>query len=300
LGGGTYTLRVKAIDEVGIPAESLPITLLIEENRPPAPTPTTDPILLTRAADADVVEAASTAEALAVATRAAAAGAEIAAAEERVTESESTVRTLTWTTLGATLFGVLALAYALYILSNRDRRRHATQVLTGTVAAMTEPFRPRRGGRQNNEPRAQLTLVDDGGTPNLPKTIALSRVGVRLGRDPSLVDVPLSDRRISKLHCRINEDMAPGSYRLIDEGSTSGTYLNDNEVDIHGAPLKPGDIIGIGPVQYRYVVVGGTNGQSGEPTEPYRGDGDTDPYIKIAPATAISESGQQTDRQQAA
>lgn len=290
LGGGTYTLRVKALDEVGVPAESLPIQIVIEENRPPAPTPTTNPTLIARAEAAAVVAATSTAEAINAATREANANAQITAAEERVTETEGTVRTLTWTTVGATIFGVIALAYAFYILSNRDRRRQATQVITGTVAAMTEPFRPRRGGSQNNAPRAQLVLLDNGGTPDLPKTIALSRIGVRLGRDPSLVDVPLSDRRISKLHCRINEDLLPGSYRLIDEGSTSGTYLNDDEVDIKGMPLTSGDVIGIGPVQYRFVVLDMSEPTLGTRTEIYRGAGDTEPYLQVAPPTNNDET----------
>jgi hypothetical protein len=284
-GGGSYTLRVKAIDEVGLPAESLPVGLIIEENRPPAPTPTPDPTLVAQATEAIAIAATSTADAVIVATRAAASANEIQQAGERIAETEGTVRTLTWATIGTTIFGLAALGYAFYILSNRDRRRQATQVITGTVAAMTEPFRPRKGGRQNNEPRAQLTLVDDAGTPNLPKTIALSRIGVRLGRDPSLVDVPLGDRRISKLHCRINEDVTPGSYKLIDEGSTSGTYLNDEEVDIQGVQLKPGDVIGIGPVQYRFVVIGAPPPPTGDPTEVYRGDGDTEPFIKITHST---------------
>jgi len=281
LGSGAYSLRVRAIDELGMQAESQPITLLIEENRPPAPLPTADPMMIARATEAEAVATISGAEALIIATRTAIINTRLIAAEEQVSAKESKVRALQWTTLGAILFGILALTYALYILSNRDRRRQATQAISGTVAAMTEPFRPRRG-RQRQEPQAQLTLIDDGGTPNLPKTITLSRVGVRLGRDPSLVDIPLSDRRISKLHCRVNEDIAAGSYRLIDEGSTSGTYLNDHEVDIHGVPLKPGDIIGIGPVQYRYVIVGNVNGARNESANGVHGEGKAKLHNKAA------------------
>ncbi|MCB0162122.1 MAG: FHA domain-containing protein, partial [Caldilineaceae bacterium] len=65
-----------------------------------------------------------------------------------------------------------------------------------------------------------------------------------------MVNVPIQERRISRYHCRINEE--GDQFRLWDEGSTSGTYVNDEEVGHTGRILMHGDIIEIGPVKYRF------------------------------------------------
>lgn len=281
---GTYTVRVRAIDELGMTGESTPQDFTIEVIRPPAPTPTPDETLVAEATRAVEVAAAATQEAVAAATRSAAQASQIQEEQAKTQAATDKVQTLTWTTIAATGFGVIALAYAIYILSSRDRRRQATQIITGTIAAATEPFRPRRGGA-SNEPRAQLTLVNDGGTPSMPAVIPLARAGVRIGRDPSVVNVPLADRRVSKLHCRIIEDGPTGGYRILDEGSTSGTYVNDNEVEMNGQMLQPNDLVGIGPLLYRFEIVGGPVAGNGEPTRRFGGDDNTEPYVRT-PTTA--------------
>lgn len=285
---GTYTVRVRAIDEVGIVGESTPQDVTIEVIRPPAPTPTPDETLVAEATRAVEVAAAATQEAIAVATRSAEQATQLQAEQAKTQAAADKVQTLTWTTIAATGFGVIALAYAIYILSSRDRRRQATQIITGTIAAATEPFRPRRGGA-SNEPRAQLVLVNDGGTPGMPAVIPLARAGVRIGRDPSVVNVPLADRRVSKLHCRIIEDGPTGGYRILDEGSTSGTYVNDNEVEMVGQVLQPNDLVGIGPLLYRFEIVGLQVAGNSEPTRRFSGDDNTEPYVRTPTAANQTE-----------
>jgi hypothetical protein len=275
---GTYTVRVRAYDELGMVGESAPQNFTIEVIRPPAPTPTPDQTLVAEATNAVLLAAKSTEEAIAVLTREAEQREQLQASEAQVAEVQTQVQQMTWATIGSVALAVIAFAYAIYILSSRDRRRQATQVITGTVAAVTEPFRRQRG--VVNESQAKLVLINDGGSAGMPPTIPIPRGGVRIGRDPSVVNVPLADRRISKLHCRIVEDGATGAFRLLDEGSTSGTYVNDQEVNINGHLLQNNDQISIGPLLYRFEMSGSTSGHGDDTTQRPNLDPNTEPYIR--------------------
>ena len=138
---GTYTVRVRAYDELGMVGESAPQNFTIEVIRPPAPTPTPDQTLVAEATNAVLLAAKSTEEAIAVSTREAEQSQAIREREAQVAEVQTQVQQMTWATIGSVALAVIAFAYAIYILSSRDRRRQATQVITGTVAAVTEPFR---------------------------------------------------------------------------------------------------------------------------------------------------------------
>ncbi|MFZ4664434.1 MAG: FHA domain-containing protein, partial [Caldilineaceae bacterium] len=95
-----------------------------------------------------------------------------------------------------------------------------------------------------------------------------------------VVNVPLADRRVSKLHCRIVEDGATGAFRLLDEGSTSGTYVNDQEVNINGHLLQNNDLISIGPLLYRFEMPGSISGNGDDTTQRANFDPNTEPYIR--------------------
>ena len=275
---GTYTVRVRAFDELGMVGESAPQNFTIEVIRPPAPTPTPDQTLVAEATNAVLLAAKSTEEAIAASTREAEQRKQLQVSEAQVAEVQTQVQQMTWATIGSVALAVIAFAYAIYILSSRDRRRQATQVITGTVAAVTEPFRRQRG--VVNESQAKLVLVSDGGSAGMPPTIPIQRGGVRIGRDPSVVNVPLADRRVSKLHCRIVEDGATGAFRLLDEGSTSGTYVNDQEVNINGHLLQNNDLISIGPLLYRFEMPGSISGNGDDTTQRANFDPNTEPYIR--------------------
>lgn len=244
LGNGDYSIRVRAIDELGLIGESQPIPFKVIENRPPPPTDTPDPTVTAVALEA-------TRSAVTATIAAATSTAEMGVVAGKVSEQNQQIETLRWTTIAAAVFGVLGFGYAFYILSNRDRRKRATEIITGTVAAATQPFvRRGRTPAGGSESHVRLRLEDDAGTAGLPQSIPLTRVGVRIGRDPALVNILIPDRRVSKLHCRIIED--PLGYRLVDEGSTSGTYVNDQDVGMQGHLLQHNDLISFGPVAYRY------------------------------------------------
>jgi type VI secretion system FHA domain protein len=77
--------------------------------------------------------------------------------------------------------------------------------------------------------------------------VAIGRI---MGNDVVLPDV---EKRVSSKHARLERNA--GGWRLIDLGSTNGTFLNDRRMDAQApAPLKNGDRISIGLFQLRVVL----------------------------------------------
>ena len=85
----------------------------------------------------------------------------------------------------------------------------------------------------------------------LPAQIALNSAVVRLGRSPVQADITFeSDVTVSRLHANL---MLEGNhYRIFDEGSTSGTWVNERQVPDYGTQLLDGDEIHLGAVHLRY------------------------------------------------
>lgn len=98
--------------------------------------------------------------------------------------------------------------------------------------------------------RAKLTLV---GVLNnkIPNNFVIYNDNSRLGRNPLHVDLVITDQHVSRYHCQIRKDI-DDSFRILDEGSTNGTYLNGLEVNLNGQTLHNGDIINLGPIQYLF------------------------------------------------
>lgn len=292
LGAGNYTVRARVVDELGIESISQPVEFTVRVALPPAPTATPDP-----KATENAIKAVENAK---KATQAAAdkqqAEAVAAAAQAEAQEAQWWQRILTYLSGGTAIFGLAMLGLALYFFFNPRIRKAATQVITGTVAAVTQPFMParRRGAKGGgDQARATLRLIEDGGISDAPQSIPLTRTGISIGRDPNVVNIVLSDRHISKLHCRIVEDANSGGYRLLDEGSTSGTYIDDKEVDINGTVLKHGDLIAIGPVQYQFEMTGQAprrprNDDPDTQSNIYDQDDSTEPYLR-APGKSKTE-----------
>lgn len=72
---------------------------------------------------------------------------------------------------------------------------------------------------------------------------------VNLGRDPTS-EIIIQDAKVSRTHAQI--ELGEGVCRLVDLGSSNGTYLNGQRVD--SADLSPGDIIRMGGSILRYEI----------------------------------------------
>ncbi len=106
------------------------------------------------------------------------------------------------------------------------------------------PYRPAARGRV-----AYLEVLA-AETP-IASPIAISQEETRLGRSPNLSDIALTqDLTVSRLHATITWDGQ--IYRLYDEESTSGTWVNDQRVPDYGTQLVDGDEIYLGKVHLRF------------------------------------------------
>ncbi len=100
-------------------------------------------------------------------------------------------------------------------------------------------------------PRVLARLVVLDAISKMPPEMPLIGVQVRLGRSPQQADIAFeNDITVSRLHATM---MLEGThYRIFDEGSTSGTWVNEKQVPEYGTQLANGDEINLGAVHLRF------------------------------------------------
>ena len=85
-----------------------------------------------------------------------------------------------------------------------------------------------------------------------PKRFPLREESISLGREPSN-DIQVDDNGVSRVHLRLIRQRN-GGYQVLDMGSTNGTFIGDDRIDM--LELKPGDILKIGDkitLKYEYI-----------------------------------------------
>jgi hypothetical protein len=85
-----------------------------------------------------------------------------------------------------------------------------------------------------------------------PKRFPLREESISLGREPSN-DIQIDDNGVSRVHLRLIRQRN-GGYQVLDMGSTNGTFIGDDRIDM--LELKPGDILKIGDkitLKYEYI-----------------------------------------------
>lgn len=116
-------------------------------------------------------------------------------------------------------------------------------------AARSIPWRAKRPSPVTGAQRigkAYLEFVEGG-----EGCIEILEPIVRLGRDGSVAQAVFADRSVSRLHARLAE-VGDCVFHLVDEGSTSGTWVNYEQVPMAGVQLKDGDLVNLGRVQLRF------------------------------------------------
>jgi pSer/pThr/pTyr-binding forkhead associated (FHA) protein len=139
------------------------------------------------------------------------------------------------------------------------------------VEAAPEPVIPRRAYLE------VIQLSEGARTP-----VEINAVPITLGRDPALAAVTFAERSVSRLHARIEVD-EQGAYHIYDEGSTSGTWVNYEQVTAAGRVLRQGDLINLGRIQLRFrmraaVVPVQRQGSPGQGAAPRVPDDTTIPF----------------------
>jgi hypothetical protein len=169
---------------------------------------------------------------------------------------------------------LLALIVAGKIAPHALRMPAGARLMRRRRKAQTEPeqpgddtlFKPEAGGRRLGgwvnrlhwpqrrlELQAPSYLVQlsegEGSSPGAPVSITADEI--TLGRDKSLAMLVLEDESVEGLHARLlrNPD---GTYRLLDEGSAAGTWVNYSRVAPEGTTLKHGDLIHIGRAGFQF------------------------------------------------
>ncbi|MHB1318436.1 MAG: phage tail protein I [Anaerolineae bacterium] len=125
--------------------------------------------------------------------------------------------------------------------------------------------------------RYRLVIV----SPDEPaREHVMDRPMVMIGRDSTRADLVLPHAWVSRAHARIYCDREP--YRLEDLGSSNGTLLNDMPLAPNEPrPLKPGDVIAIGPFRLTFEAL--TPVAETPPEAPASAEPDADQAPAVAP-----------------
>jgi hypothetical protein len=118
-------------------------------------------------------------------------------------------------------------------------------------------FSPHVRGQRQGQPAAAagrapafLEIVESVSRMPVPR-VELGSVEVRLGRSPAQSEIAFeNDITVSRIHSSIVQEGE--EYRIYDEQSTSGTWVNEQRVPDYGLQLVDGDEIRLGAVRLRF------------------------------------------------
>ena len=250
LDEGDYELEVRAVDELGLESFSEPLLLVIEIDRPEAAAGTETP---------EAVE-------------------ETEAEPDQAAEGTSIVDTLRENAaiVGIGLGGLLLVTFIAIVAVIVIRRRGGgdSETPAPDFSDLTYPHIPPLG-TASGSPATTSEQFDVDATFLMQPDFAIQGVGgaylepleyapehtgmiplvganVALGRDPNLVQIPFNDRSVSRLHARIME--SNGVFRLYDEGSASGTYLNYERIGLTPKVVSDKDDLHFGRVHLRFHI----------------------------------------------
>jgi hypothetical protein len=146
--------------------------------------------------------------------------------------------------------------------ASRNGRRRSDPV-TQPVKAKIEPkthrlpdwfnrlYWPQR--RVEVQASAILVRISDAEQSKTLPPIPITADELTFGRDPTLVTQILEDPSVEAIHARLRLG-ADNAYRLYDEGSTAGTWVNYTPISPEGSRLEHGDLIHIGRVGFRFSL----------------------------------------------
>lgn len=158
------------------------------------------------------------------------------------------------------MIGILALALAivgvaLFVwLRGRSKSGKRTGPAVSAASDATVVFRPEHRGGSLPAASYLVTLPDDDGTYLIPlqgddgtpgQAIPIRARSLYIGRDKTRAQIVFDDPTVSRLHARLVEEV-DGVFMLHDEGSASGTFVNDERIDLQPRELHSGDLIEFG------------------------------------------------------
>ena len=100
---------------------------------------------------------------------------------------------------------------------------------------------------------AYLYRLSDGAQAVDTAPFPITTDEISIGSSANQANLVLEDASVEKLHARLIRNNE-GSFRILDEGSIAGTWINYSPVSREGAKLEHGDIIHIGRVGFRFTL----------------------------------------------
>ena len=158
------------------------------------------------------------------------------------------------------IIGILALALAvvgvalIVWLRRRSKAGERTGPAVPVAQDATVVFRAEHRGRSRPAASYVVSMPDDDGTYLVPlqgdtgtpgQPIPIQARSLTIGRDQSRAQIVFVDPSVSRLHARLVEEV-DGVFMLHDEGSASGTFVNDERIDLQPRQLHSGDLIEFG------------------------------------------------------
>ena len=137
-------------------------------------------------------------------------------------------------------------------LTSKGRKRRTGQGVTYSniddPEAMSSGTAP---GTAVSKPSFNASLEIIESVTDMPPTVDLNGAMIRIGRSPSMCDIAFrDDLTVSRQHAVF---MLEGNhFRLFDENSTSGSWVNGRQVPEYGVELADGDEIHLGAVHMMF------------------------------------------------
>ncbi|MCB0036628.1 MAG: FHA domain-containing protein, partial [Anaerolineales bacterium] len=138
-------------------------------------------------------------------------------------------------------------------LSTRPRRQPQMEpTADGSMAtsAIGQPVPPTYQTKRQAQTQLQiLEAISDVFSP-----IILNNIEIRIGRASAQNEIAFpNDMSVSRIHASMIRE--GNSYRIFDEQSTSGTFVNGQPVQEYGTLLIDGDELTLGSVRMRFKQV---------------------------------------------
>jgi len=166
---------------------------------------------------------------------------------------------------GAVLFLVLVLGGRLQprLLGRIRHARRKVDPVTEPIQVAEEPTQRRLPQWVNRlhwpqrsdetKPLAYLSRISESDNISPATPIPLTVDEIILGSDPDKSTFVLDDPSVEDLHARLIRK-PDGSFRLADEGSVAGTWINYTPVSQEGTKLEHDDLVHIGRVGFRFTL----------------------------------------------
>ena len=116
---------------------------------------------------------------------------------------------------------------------------------------------PRHSQPAAPQPFAYLTPLVETGVHSLLPPIPLGADTVALGSDPQQSTLVIDDPSVDGLHARLT--LTENGFRLVDAGSTAGTWVNYAPIPTEGFTLVHGDLVHLGRSGFRFTLRNGSH-----------------------------------------